>query len=160
MGYYLDETTFVDELIAFLGSCKSSSIRKRILWERVSKRRKISQKVYNQTLYRLKKGGYINTINDRYFLSEKGKICCNNPYKRIKEKFKGNKKIIIIFDIPENHKKAREWIRQQIKYWDFKMIQKSVWMGFGPLPKEFDKRLKILKVDKGVKIMKVQTTII
>ena len=61
-----------------------------------------------------------------------------------------------MFDIPEKNKRAREWIRRQLKFWNFKMEQESVWIGYGPLPEEFKKRLIELKVDNGVKIFNVQ----
>jgi DNA-binding transcriptional regulator PaaX len=93
--------------------------------------------------------------NDTYKLSKKGLIYYQNPYKSIREKLEKKNKIIIIFDIPENKKRVRDWIRRQIKFWDFEMIQKSVWMGYGPLPKEFSRRLKILKCENGVKIFNV-----
>lgn len=157
MGYYLNETTFTDELIAFLLSCRSNTIRKSILWERVSKRRKVSRLVYNQNLYRLRERGFLEQEGEIYRLSDKGRNYYINPYKKIREKPSKNKKIIIIFDIPEKNKRAREWIRGQIKLWDFEMIQKSVWVGYGPFPEEFKKRLKFLKIDDGVKVFNVQS---
>ena len=156
MGYYRDETTFSDELIAFLFSYRSNSIRKKILWELVQKRRKISNNVYNQNMYRLKKRGIIQDRNNMFCLSDKGKTLYNNPYRKIRKKPTKTNKVFIIFDIPEKKKKVREWIRNQIKDWDFEMVQKSVWLGYGPLPKEFLERLKILKVDGGVKIYNLQ----
>jgi DNA-binding transcriptional regulator PaaX len=157
MGYYLNETTFTDELIAFLFSCRSNSIRKKILWERVQKRHKMSRLVFNQSMYRLNNKGIITNKGGVYKLSNRGIALYKNPYRRVMEKPSKVKKIIIIFDIPENKKKVREWLRRQIKDWDFEMIQKSVWIGFGPLPEEFTKRLKILGVEKGVRIFNVQS---
>ncbi len=156
MKNYLNETTFADELIAFLFSARSNSIRKSILWERVKKRQNLSRSTYYQNLYRLKKRGLIENKNDSFKLSEKGLSYYKNSHKLIRIKLNKKNRIILIFDIPENQKKTREWLRRQIKSWDFTMIQKSVWSGFGPLPKEFDKRLKFLKIDKCVKIFKVQ----
>jgi len=156
MGYYLDETTFTDELVAFLFSCRSNSIRKRILWERVKRRNKISNKTYHQNIYRLKKRGILEDKNDIFLLSKKGIALYNNPYRKIKTKPLKTQKIFIIFDIPEKKKKVREWIRAQIKNWGFEMIQKSVWISFGPLPKEFEEKLKILGVNDGVKIYNLQ----
>lgn len=155
MNYY-EEATFTDYLIAFLFSCRSISIRNSILYERIKKRREISRKAFNQSIYRLKKRGFIEGVDEGYRLSSKGKIYYSNPYNKIKEKSGKKEKIIVLFDIPEKNKKIREWIRRQIKFWDFKMIQKSVWLGSGPLPKEFDKRLKELKVENGVKIIKIK----
>ena len=156
MKYSQDETTFSDELIAFLFSCRSNSIRKKILWELVQKRRKISNNVYNQNMYRLKKRGIIQDKNNMFCLSDKGKTLYNNPYIKMRKKPTKTNKIFIIFDIPEKKKKVREWLRNQIKDWDFEMVQKSVWLGYGPLPEEFLERLKILKVNDGVKIYNLQ----
>ena len=156
MVYNKKETTYTDELIAFLLSCRSSSIRKKILWERMQKRRKISSNTYYQSIYRLKKRGILESKNDMYFLSPKGKNLSCNLYSKIWKNPTKNNKILIIFDIPEPKKKVREWIRNQIKYWDFKMVQKSVWIGDGPLPDEFFERLKLLKVDSGVKTYNLQ----
>lgn len=148
--YY--ETTFTDELIAFLLSSRSTSIRKKILWDRIQKKRKISQNVYYQNINRLKKRGILEDRDDTFCLSQKGKMFFQNSYKMVKEKPLKNNKVMIIFDIPETKRKVRTWIRNQIKEWDFKMIQKSVWIGYGPLPKEFTQRLKFLKVNDGVKV--------
>lgn len=148
--YY--KTTFTDELIAFLLSCNSNSIRKKILWERIQKKRKSSQNVYYQNINRLKKRGILEDDNKTIYLSQKGKTFFQNSCKMIKNKPLKNNKVLIIFDIPETKRKVRTWIRNQIKEWDFKMIQKSVWIGYGPLPKEFTERLKYLKVSDGVKV--------
>lgn len=149
------KSTISDELIAFIFSCKSTSIRRKILWERIQKRRNISKQIYNQNVYRLRKKGLISCKAEDYVLSEKGISYHKNPYRLIKENINKKNKIIFIFDIPENKRKVREWIRNQIKFWDFKMIQKSVWVGYGPLPSEFMDRLKLLEVDKCVKVFNV-----
>jgi len=156
MGYYLNETTFSDEIIAFLLSCRSNSIRKKILWELVQERRKISNHLYSQSLYRLKKRGIIKNKNDTIFLSNHGKKFYSSPYRKIGKNPLKNNKVMIIFDIPEKKRKVRSWIRSQIRDWDFKMIQKSVWVGYGPLPKEFEERLKILKVSDGVRVFNLK----
>jgi len=61
-----------------------------------------------------------------------------------------------MFDIPEKERGARDWLRNQIKLWDFKMIQKSVWLGTGPVPKEFMERIKFLGLEKNIKIFNIQ----
>lgn len=151
------QNTISDELIAFLFSCKSNRIRRRILYERAKKRFEMEKSVYNQNIYRLKKNGYLNQDQDTFILSSKGVAYYTNQYRHIKSKIEKKNKIIFIFDIPENKKKVREWIRFQIKFWDFEMIQKSVWVGYGPFPLEFLNRLKLLEVDKCVKIFNVQS---
>ena len=132
-------------------------MRKQILYELVQKRIKREKSVYNQNIYRLKKKGFIIQNGMDLSLSPKGIFYYKNPYKHIKEKFEKKNKIIFIFDIPENKRKVREWVRNQIKFWDFEMIQKSVWVGYGPLPLDFINRLKLLEVDKCVKVFNVQS---
>jgi len=42
-----------------------------------------------------------------------------------------------MFDIPESDKREREWLRWHLKKFKYTMIQKSVWVGPEPLPKDF-----------------------
>lgn len=50
--------------------------------------------------------------------------------------------ILVIFDIPEEQRNKRDWLRFQLKCLDFNVLQKSVWWGTAGLPKEFIKDLK------------------
>ena len=154
---YKYKSTFSEELIAYLFSCKSHKIRKQILYELMQKKIKKEKSVYNQNIYRLKKNGFIIQDGMDLLLSPKGISYYKNPYRYITEKIEKKNKIIFIFDIPENKRKVRNWIRDQIKFWDFEMIQKSVWVGYGPLPLDFMNRLKLLEVDKCVRIFNVQS---
>lgn len=149
------KNTFSEELIAYLFSCRSHKMRKSILYELMQARIKKEKSVYNQNIYRLKKKGFILQKDQCLFLSPRGISHYKNPYRHINIKIEKKNKIIFIFDIPENKRKVREWIRGQIKFWDFEMIQKSVWIGHGPLPQDFMNRLKLLEVDNCVKIFNV-----
>ncbi len=95
--------------------------------------------------------------NEGYVLTAKGKSAYSNPYRLIRSKTQTTKRIVVIFDIPEPKKKIREWLRGQLKWWDFKMVQKSVWVGNGPLPPEFKKRLKDLGIGKSVLIFSIKS---
>lgn len=153
-----NESTISDEIIAFLFSARSTYIRKGILWERIQKRRIVSEDAFRKNIYRLNKKGIIKISGERYVLSEKGCLLYERPYKNIQTRPAKKKRVIVLFDIPEPKKKVREWLRFQIKSWGFKMIQKSVWLGDGPLPKEFTERLRLLGVEKDVKVFTVQKT--
>jgi len=52
--------------------------------------------------------------------------------------------VIVIFDIPERLKLRRYQIREVLRALEFKMIQKSVWMGRNKIPSNFIKDLKSL----------------
>jgi DNA-binding transcriptional regulator PaaX len=62
---------------------------------------------------------------------------------------------VIVFDIPESHKKERNWLRKTLVNLEFKMLQKSVWTGEIKLPKNFFVRLKNLKLLNYVHIFEV-----
>ena|ERR1035437_155949 len=47
------------------------------------------------------------------------------------------KNLIVIYDIPEEKKKERDWFRRHLKKFNYIMIQRSVWVGPSPLPKDF-----------------------
>lgn len=48
-----------------------------------------------------------------------------------------SKNLILMYDVVEEKKKERDWFRRQLKNFDYIMIQRSVWVGPSPLPKEF-----------------------
>jgi len=72
--------------------------------------------------------------------------------------FKKNdpKNLLLIYDIPESMKKERDWFRRQLVGFGFVIIQKSVWVGPSPLPKEFLEYLKIIKIEDNFKTFKLE----
>lgn len=155
MSYYKNEATAIDFLIAFLFSCKSTKIGNNILWERVNKKHSVNKNTFNKNLKRLKEKGIIKVDKGSIEINSK-KLSNFYKYKIIYSKPESSSKIIMIFDIPEKERATRDWLRGQIKFWNFKMIQKSVWLGMGPLPKEFYERIKMLNLDKNIKVFNVQ----
>jgi len=65
------------------------------------------------------------------------------------------KNLILMYDIPHTMKKERDWFRRQLKNFDFIMIQKSIWVGPSPLPKDFLDYLKIVGLEKEFKTFKL-----
>lgn len=49
--------------------------------------------------------------------------------------------MIVMFDIPESHKRVRNWLRIELALLGFEILQKSVWLGPTPLPREFIEKL-------------------
>ena len=60
-----------------------------------------------------------------------------------------------MFDIPEIKKVERNWLRWHLKKFNYIMIQKSVWVGPSPLPKEFLDYIKSIGLEDGIKIFKL-----
>jgi DNA-binding transcriptional regulator PaaX len=65
------------------------------------------------------------------------------------------KNLLIVYDIPEGRKKERDWFRRQLIKFEYVMIQKSVWVGPSPLPKDFVDYLKEIKIDDNFKTFKL-----
>ena len=59
---------------------------------------------------------------------------------------------IIMFDIPEKYAVKRRWLRRELLYLNYKILQKSVWIGKTPVPKEFLKNINILNLQKNINI--------
>lgn len=56
------------------------------------------------------------------------------------------KNLIVMYDIPHPQKKERDWFRRHLIRFGYIMIQKSVWVGPSPLPKDFLEYLKEIKI--------------
>lgn len=65
------------------------------------------------------------------------------------------KNLIVMYDVPHNLKKERDWLRRQLVNFGYVMIQKSVWVGPSPLPKEFLDYLKAIKISDNLKTFKL-----
>lgn len=66
------------------------------------------------------------------------------------------KNLLLIYDIPETMKKERDWFRRQLISFGFVMVQKSVWVGPSPLPKEFLDYLREIKIGDNFKTFKLE----
>ena len=65
------------------------------------------------------------------------------------------KNLIVMYDIPDNLKKERDWFRRQLIKFGYVMIQRSVWVGPSPLPKDFLDYLKEIKIGDNFKTFKL-----
>ncbi len=65
------------------------------------------------------------------------------------------KNLIVIYDIPEEKKKERDWFRRHLKKFNYVMIQRSVWVGPSPLPKDFLNYVKSIGLKDKLKTFKL-----
>jgi DNA-binding transcriptional regulator PaaX len=156
MNFVDDDYSFSDFVIAILQSQRSTSILRKELLRRMNKRKSVSRTGYDQGIHRLKKRGFIQVAENRIVLTKIGQDRFCSRLSRTK--LPGKAKMICIFDIPESKRSLREWFRTQLKLWDYKMVQKSVWIGPGPFPFEFKRKLELLGISKGVKTFKISKT--
>ena len=101
-------------------------------------------------------------------------ITRSNPVNRIKKKNRKRnfyhtafsspflkdspKNLILMYDVIEEKKKERDWLRRQLKNFDYIMIQRSVWVGPSPLPKEFIDYIKAIGLHDHLKTFKLAKT--
>lgn len=60
---------------------------------------------------------------------------------------------LVIFDIPEQHRKVRSVLRRRLKEWGFVAWQKSVWASKKPLTQHLRKLVDDLGVDQWVLVI-------
>ena len=65
------------------------------------------------------------------------------------------KNLIVMYDIPYEKRKERDWFRRHLKKMNFIMIQKSVWVGPSPLPKDFLDYVKSIGLFSQLKTFKL-----
>ena len=77
-------------------------------------------------------------------------ITFSSPFKE-----SDSKNLIVMYDIPDNQRKERDWFRRHLVKFGYIMIQKSVWVGPSPLPKDFLDYLKEIKIGDNFKTFKL-----
>lgn len=109
---------------------------------------------------RLKQRDLIDIKNEKIFLKPLGLKHIQQKMSNLlvfEKPVKQNtiKDLIVLFDIPEHRKSEREWFRFHLKRFNYEMIQKSVWIGPSPLPKDFIAYVKSIGLSHCVKILKL-----
>ncbi len=65
------------------------------------------------------------------------------------------KNLIVMYDIPSDMRKERDWFRRHLRKFNYIMIQKSVWVGPSPLPKDFLTYVKSIGLKDKLKTFKL-----
>jgi len=110
----------------------------------------------------LKNKGYIKEINGEYFITYEGEKFLK---KRARFNFKtfisektdtDPKNLLVLYDIPQNQTSTRNWFRRELQNFHFVMVQRSVWVGPSPLPKDFLQYVKEMKINENFKTFKLE----
>ena len=62
---------------------------------------------------------------------------------------------LVAYDIPEKERKKRDWLRYELVACGYSQLQRSVWLGYSPLPEEFVQSLKDLNLKDNVHIVSI-----
>lgn len=107
----------------------------------------VSENTIRTTLYRLRQNGLVEQEDGEWRITKMGRICIEHlqqqrtitlpQHTKRPESTHATKQMIISFDIPESKRNLRQWIRIELVYLGFELLQKSVWIGPAPLPASF-----------------------
>lgn len=105
-----------------------------------------SQETISATLSKLKRKGMVKTKGAKrktvWLVSKHGKTHFQNINVKDNLPPKDGKIRLVIYDIPEKKASYRAWLRNKLSVCGYTFLQKSVWSGTRPLPKELSEGLK------------------
>jgi DNA-binding transcriptional regulator PaaX len=161
----------IDLFFAYLNSGYGASVKKiKYEQEKISNLNKLNEKekidkenFFNYLNY-LKKDGLIEKtgrgFSSKIKITNKGKKIIKNKKTTLPninyKKIKNNSLILITFDIPENKRSARDWLRRSLLFLEFKLIRQSVFIGSNKIPNKFIMDLKRLNIFENVDILEVE----
>ena len=112
--------------------------------ETEKKKRMISEHAFRTALSRLKKQGIVESAGwGLWRLTKKGRMSVvsfeerRKAYAGTRAASRARKDTIVIFDVPETRGKLRDYLRAELASLGYEQLQKSVWIGAGPLPEAF-----------------------
>ena len=123
-----------------------------------NKQKERSDEYYRTVLARLKRDGLVaNPARGIWMLTPKGKDAAGKGMMRVPRPavLREEADLVVIFDIPELQRKKRAAVRYELFMRGFFPFQKSVWLGKGPLDKEFMDFLKIMRLLRYVHIFSI-----
>ena len=118
---------------------------------------KFSRLSFEVILSRLQKQKLITRQSGKWSITNLGKKIIGES------KFRQNSELppedgkarLFIFDIPERERKKRLWLRLELISYGYKLLQKSVWVGYRPLPEDFLRDLEDFKLKSHIHIFSI-----
>lgn len=122
--------------------------------------RRVSRRTFEVLLSRLKKQGLIERVGrgsvTKWRLTREGRQRVAQTRKHGPLPRKDGVGRLVIFDIPETERQKRKAVRVELVAADFRQLQKSVWIGYGPLPEDFFALLEMLNIVHRVHIVSIR----
>ena len=141
----------------------------RVVRERMKERCAVSDDALRVTLSRMKKAGLIANESHIWNMTSKGRLYLSTmqrkqkltpepkpklPLHTARQNKSKPKTMIVVFDIPETQKRSRRWLRVELSNLGFTMLQKSVWFGPAPLPRECIQSLHHMKMLRYIRFFR------
>ncbi|MCX6765637.1 MAG: CRISPR-associated endonuclease Cas2 [Candidatus Moranbacteria bacterium] len=123
-----------------------------------SKKTSFKENTIRQSIRRLQKQGFVEKRGNKYVLTKMGKILAKYVLNRKKtlDKKWDNKFRVVIFDIPEDKRKIRNWLRQELYLLNYRKLQESVFISKHSLTEDLIKEIKRRKIGNYVNYLLVE----
>lgn len=125
----------------------------------------MSEGTFRVMLSRLKAQGIMeNNKEGLWYITKKGLGMVDGvkekekEYENTRKSSQSEKDTIVIFDVPERRRKLRDYLRVELVSLGYEQLQKSVWIGGGPLPKTFMDFVKEMKLAETMHIFTIAKT--
>lgn len=127
-------------------------------------RKKIAPRDWRRVYARLKRRGLVEDrkVGDRVMirLTEEGFVkIWRARIRAAKSQVTGPDLCVVIFDIPEDQKNARDMFRYFLKQCDFKQLQRSVWVCAQSMAGEVKTFIKQIKLERWVRVIEGRVTL-
>jgi len=122
------------------------------------KKNNIKQGTIRQNLRRLIAQGIVKKSGINFKLTSKGKAIIGKIAARkklLEDKWDGQYRLVI-FDIPEKKRNARNWLRSELYLLDYSQLQMSVFIGKKPLPEDVIRDIDLHKIGGHVNYLLVK----
>jgi len=125
-------------------------------------RKEKGKREFSNLIYYLKRKGYIKIKNleskQAIILTKEGiDRALKASFKLDKgKKRKDGKWVMLIFDVPVKHKRARELLRSVLQNLGYKMFQQSVWISPYDISGKTEKLIQMHSLDNYVKIFLIE----
>lgn len=139
---------------SYLDDEKNSEIRD--IWDYCDELKKFKESSARTTLWRLQKRGFLKKKEKFFQLTPLG-LEIVNAFKEedLEEKEWDGKWRIVMFDIPEKKRQHRNWLRFELYSLDYKLVQKSVFMGKWPIEEDIYQEIMNRKLDDCIRLLTV-----
>jgi len=168
----IDEMDLASAILDAGYGASPGQINQKIKESRKAREKKIieyrEKRNYAAFLAKMKSQGFISEDKKEKFLTlttkgsvklrqlrdERGSVLPDASY----DKEVGNNFVIVAFDVPEESRRKRAWLRSALKNIGLSMLQKSVWFGKVKIPLEFIDDLASLKLIDYVEVLEITKT--
>ena len=148
----------LDELVRQLSYKPLSMILRDALFDEISKKSKVSKTQFTRKIYDFQKGGFVTIHGPQVKLTAKGRKRVDlDVVERLAWTTKKQDGFyrLIMFDIPEKRRRARDILREKLREFECYQIQKSVYATPYVCEDILEEVVNLLHIERFVHIVKV-----